>query len=174
VGYIGDSIVKGDGVIPFPTQTETLFARPSRRFINQGQNARQLSTITPTEIMVRDPNISIIAAGTNDLAISSATLAQLQGWISALAASVLGFGVRVVVGTILKSVNIAGANETTRAAYNAWLVAGGVAGVRVADPTVAPQLDDPNDLTYFSDGVHPTTAGAGVMATYYEPAQAGL
>ena len=174
VVYIGDSIVKGDGVTPFPTQTETLISRPSRRMANQGQNARQLSTITSTEILDAAPNVAVIAAGTNDLAISDATLGQLQGWIGALASALQAVGVLVVVGSILKNVNHDAGNETVRGQYNAWLLGGGVSGARIADPTVAAELDDTGNATYYSDGTHPTTAGAAVVATYYRTAQAGL
>lgn len=173
VVYIGDSIVLGPGVVPFCEQAESSIARPSRRWINRGINGRRLSAITSSEILDDKPNITIIAAGTNDIGGFSSTLSELQGWIVDLFDALAALGVRVVVGTILPR-GLAAPEEATRTGYNAWLVGGGLVGARVADPTVAVELQDPGDTDYYYDGLHPTTAGHAIMAPYYVAAQAGL
>lgn len=89
---------------------------------------------------------------------ASSMLTSLAGYVAARIAT----GWRPWVATVPPGLDITGAKETERLAYNA--------GIRSAYPTrllefaLATQLLDPTNLLYFyTDGVHITTAGKAVM-----------
>lgn len=68
-----------------------------------------------------------------------------------------------IVCTVPATTVITGGQETQRLAYNALLTSGTYTAGKingVADIASVPELLNPNDTTYFSDGLHWTGAGA--------------
>lgn len=57
-----------------------------------------------------------------------------------------------------------GAQETQRLLLNDLIRASSRYN-RVADLAAVPELQDPDDTTYYSDGTHPTAAGAALFAS---------
>src|SRR5690606_17387894 len=111
-------------------------------------------------------NVLIDIAGQSDL-LNSLTAEQLLVAAESYAADrrAAGFD-RIVVTTVPSMTDAWGwdANmEEQRVAYNDLLL-NSTAFDAVADIASIPELADPSDTTYFSDGLHPTPAGADLMA----------
>ena len=123
--------------------------------------------VDPQRISV--PNWLIAFAGTNGIILgghSAATeAADAATYLDARIAA--GWdATKIVVCTMLPRT---GDNDATRAAYNTALVsAANARGCKLArldlDATIGPDGADTN-LTYFSDGTHPTDAGHAIIAT---------
>jgi len=107
----------------------------------------------------------VVALGTNDLAVDHADLATLQGLFNALKTKLTAARYPIFAFTIpAAGSNITGADETTRAAYNAWLAV--QTGITVID--VAAALGDPTgagDANFEGDDLHMTDAGHEVVKT---------
>lgn len=69
----------------------------------------------------------------------------------------------VVAYTVPHSTGYTGPQETVRAALNAAILTS-THWDAVVDLAAIPSMQDASNLTYFSDGTHPTAAGALVMA----------
>lgn len=116
-----------------------------------------------------------VFGGTNDIAISGHTAAQVETSITTYANDVTTTGgADVVVFWTLLPRNVAGF-ETTRLTYNAWLRANfasiGPVGPAYylidigGDPTLGPLASCTNSQLS-ADGTHPTTFGYGIIAGY--------
>jgi lysophospholipase L1-like esterase len=118
------------------------------------------------------PKVLSVLAGTNDLGVAAPTSAAIIANLTAIYAQAKTAGSTVLACTItprnfdgaqtpLNAAQIAALNET-----NAWIRAQAGPQVKIVDWTVQLSTGDgvtPN-LTYFSDHVHPNSAGAVVMA----------
>lgn len=109
-------------------------------------------------------NIAITAGGINDLPSSSAATIEsaIQTWCTTRRAA----GFQVIVATIPPATSVSGANETKRAAINAWVVANWASWADgLCDLAADSRMQTPADTTYYlADGVHYTAAGHAVVA----------
>jgi hypothetical protein len=106
----------------------------------------------------------IIALGPNDLAVDHDSLATMQGNFNTLKAKLVAARYPIFAFTIPRAgANITGTDETTRAAYNAWLYT--VSGITVIDIDTA--LGDPTgagDANFEGDDLHLSDAGHDIVA----------
>jgi hypothetical protein len=132
-----------------------------------GHKLSVAATAPPTDVRddwhVLQP--CLIALGTNDLAVDHASLATLQGDFNTLKAKLVAARYPIFAFTIPRAgSNITGADETTRAAYNAWLyTVGGVTVIDIdtalGDPTGAGDANFEGDDLHLSDDGHDVVAG---------------
>lgn len=174
VVFVGDSITEG-------WKLEKSF--PGEPYINRG-----ISGQTTSQILVRfrqdvidlHPKVTLILAGTNDLAENTGptSLSQIEGNLASMAQLARANGIRVVLCSLLPTVHYAWHPEVPNpapriAALNRWLEAYAAKEHYVYVNYYA-ALKDPSgafrhDLT--PDGVHPLPAGYAIMAPL---AQAGI
>lgn len=143
-------------------------AAVSGQTIDQQQSTVYPYVIAPLYHPSRSRNVLIVAAGTNDMAAGNqdgpTTLAEYYAYCDQAQAA----GWRIVGATILKRIGTGhdAAFETARTYFNTNLLAGYVAKgyLAVADFGAIALMQNPADTAYFSDGIHPTTAGHALMA----------
>ena len=124
----------------------------------------------------RARNVLIMPIGTNDIATSGHTGAVTLADYYAFARNVIAEGWEPVACTILNR-NAGGFFNVEQPIFNTALRAGWAANgfVALADVQAIPQLANPLDLTYFSDGIHLTVTGQAIAEAVYEAAiQAAL
>lgn len=126
---------------------------------------------------------AFINLGANDLYVNHRTLSQLQADIAILANECIAAGITVTIPTLTPittgawaqadgSDQTVTADEATRLGYNAWLLAGGLPGVRILD--IAALVAIPGNLSkwragYTGDGLHPNNTGAAAAAVGHPP-----
>jgi len=123
------------------------------------------TVLAPFYTSSRARNVLVIAAGTNDIGNIGHTGALALADYYSFADAAKAVGWRIVVCTILNR-NAGAFFNTEQANFNVALRAGwvGKGYSALADVQAIPQLANPLDLTYFSDGIHPTIAGHALMA----------
>lgn len=184
----GDSITAGysSNTSPWPAQLESLMGGDWRHQ-NLGvvaQTIVSMASDATTQVNVMfNPNLSsnIVCAfgGTNDL-FFGATVATLQTNYQNYCAARQSAGFEVVAFTILprSEGGVPGTFEADRQTFNTWLranyatFADALADV-AADTTIGDSGDELN-TTYYQDRVHPTNAGAAIIAGIAQTAIAGL
>jgi len=174
VVFVGDSITEG-------WHLEKSF--PGKPYINRGisgQTSSQILVRFRQDVIDLHPKITVILAGTNDLAGNTgpATLTQIEGNLASMAQLARANGIGVVLCSLLPTVHYwwhpQVPNPAHRiAALNRWLQAYAAKEHYVYVNYYA-ALKDPSgalrhDLS--PDGVHPSPAGYAVMAPL---AQAGI
>ena len=105
----------------------------------------------------------IDVGGTTDVLVETVAadiLADAEAFWTARASAGWGF---IVAATITPSTLFNGTKETLRLATNTLIRASTVPDA-IADLAADPLLDDYTDTTYYSDGTHPTAAGATAIA----------
>lgn len=110
----------------------------------------------------------IMVGGTTDYGVGAAgaTVYANEG-IMANLAKASNPNIIVINTTTTPSVAISGTNETNRVAGNALTLADASNYFNaVVDLATKPELDDPNDTTYYSDGTHWKIAGCTAAAGY--------
>lgn len=185
----GDSITLGTSATTadvnyFNLAARRLGAAVSYRAIS-GQNTGAINTATPAAD-VPIPNgcrpVFIINTGTNDLANATGAEGTLRTNVSALAAKfrLAVPNCKIVLCAILPRTatfiggQTSGGFDTDRLAHNTWRA--GLVGTEVdayCDWTTDAAFDaaaDAANATFFSDQIHPTTAGHALMAKYLEAA----
>lgn len=173
-GYVldGDSITNGYGVTPtYPTQLATNTGLTTQ---NLGVSGRALQEMRNTFgsrgvgalFNATNRNTLVILGGINDIMNTAGmTAATLQTLITEYCAFARAAGFRVFVGTIGPVSGLEAAKETMRTTHNAWLRAN-FAGISngLVDFAQLSELTNPANATYYTDGLHLTAAGYGVMA----------
>lgn len=174
VVFVGDSITEG-------WHLEKSF--PGKPYINRGisgQTSSQILVRFRQDVIDLHPKVTVILAGTNDLAGNTgpATLTQIEGNLASMAQLARANGIGVVLCSLLPTVHYwwhpQVPNPAHRiAALNRWLQAYAAKEHYVYVNYYA-ALKDPSgalrhDLS--PDGVHPSPAGYAVMAPL---AQAGI
>jgi hypothetical protein len=131
--------------------------------------AQRAATVAArTDYHVRNAHTSVLTviSGQSDL-LGGMSADSLLATAEADASARLAAGFDAVVGVTIPSMIEAWEwtpdMEAERIAYNDLLMESDVFDV-VADIASIPELADPADTTYFSDGLHPTAAGADLMA----------
>lgn len=174
VVFVGDSITEG-------WHLEKSF--PGKPYINRGisgQTSSQILVRFRQDVIDLHPKVTVILAGTNDLAGNTgpATLTQIEGNLASMAQLARANGIGVALCSLLPTVHYwwhpQVPNPAHRiAALNRWLQAYAAKEHYVYVNYYA-ALKDPSgalrhDLS--PDGVHPSPAGYAVMAPL---AQAGI
>jgi hypothetical protein len=174
IAFEGDSISSVDvGTPPYPTLEMRALLRQGRIFAISGSKVSDMNnraaTIDALYKASRRRNILSILIGRNDLdADAPATfVANLKAYCLARRAT----GWKIVLKTILPSTE-SGFNALRNTA-NALIVADTSFYdhlVRLDQDTTIGQDSDASNLTYYSDGTHPTNAGCAIIASDEEPA----
>lgn len=102
-----------------------------------------------------------IMGGTNDIGFDGATDLTLRTYIQSYAAKARATGFKIYPITILSRNDASwnGTKEGYRAAFNSWLKANFASFADgVIDLDSVPESQDPSNLTYYQDGLHPTDA----------------
>lgn len=132
-----------------------------------------LPILQPFYSSARAKNIFVQAAGTNDMAAGALDGPTTLARDYALQDAALAAGFRTIGTTVLKRIGTGhdAAFETARSYKNTHLLAEyaarGYAGV--IDFGGIPEAQDPSNTTWFSDGIHPTTALHALMAQRAAP-----
>lgn len=173
--FDGDSLTSGFGVAAgsdYPAQTIPLLVSQDWAKVNFGAGSKTLATMVSSAAVDIDTIIDsgytnafvCLLGGINDLALgasAASVYANLQSYWSSRRAA----GYEVVAFTILPASAVSGGNETARLAVNALIRGDATKYDALADIAADARLQNTADLTYFqADGVHPTAAGAAVMA----------
>lgn len=127
------------------------------------QRATTIADRVYRQVVNGDPTILVDFAGQSDLATSvsaASLLATVEAQADACRAQ--GFAAYVIC-TVPPSTSYTAPQETQRVLYNAAVLASTKFDA-VADVAAIPQLADPADTTYYSDGLHFTVAGATLAA----------
>ena len=174
LGYVldGDSLTDGYGVSPsYPSQLATITGLP---ITNLGVSGRRLSEMdsswTSRNVAAlynaSGRNTLVVLGGANDLIHNSVLTAEnLQAWMTSYVGKAKAAGFRVLVGTIPPANDYTGGRETLRTGFNAWIRSNASAlGYTVADFAAIPSLANTFNATYYTDGLHLTAAGYGLLA----------
>jgi lysophospholipase L1-like esterase len=174
VVFVGDSITEG-----WPLQKSF----PGKPYINRGisgQTSSQILVRFRQDVIDLHPKVTVILAGTNDLAGNTgpASLAQIEGNLESMAQLARANGIGVVLCSLLPTVHYwwhpQVPNPAHRvAALNRWLQAYAAKEHYVYVNYYAAMKDAAGGLRHdlSPDGVHPSPAGYAVMAPL---AQAGI
>ena len=176
--FDGDSITNGGAGVSsefdwnYPLQLSRL-SSPNIRHINDGADGDQVQSNTnPTAVktwLTADANytnrIVIGLWGSNDIN-NSRTEAQVEAdidsWIASIQAHDAG---AILVGlTILPRTDFSAGEELIRVAVNNHIL-NTASFDHTVDVANATNLTDATNTTYYSDGVHPTDAGAAILAS---------
>lgn len=173
----GDSITAGYGLADPATQSwgaqlaPLLAARSCANGGHAGEYATNMVTRYPADIAPAYSKIghpvAILEIGTNDIASGLYTLAQTKGYVEAWGALAKAQGWLFGLCTVLDRTAILTVSKATfdanRALFNDY-----VRTVAPCDFYVDFDTDSrlllASNTTYYQDGVHPTAAGAAVMA----------
>lgn len=177
---VGDSITHGLNTTDNQGYAHKMLPSLTRAFSlvnlgipNQNQVDQTASTYTPY-IVANNRSVAFVFSGTNDLA-GGTTASALQTITNNLCTSLKAGGfTKVVVATVLpRATGFSGgvdadSFDTARNTYNTWIRAnyGTFADALcdfAADATMGPKTAA-NDVTYYSDQIHPTSAGHAILA----------
>lgn len=175
--FEGDSITSGLGLTgwqPYPMQVAQRYTDRMVSITNVATSGNTLATIATQAAVEVDPcydarkgnNITIIFAGTNDLALGS-TGASVYAALVSYGQARKAVGEKVVAVTCLPRTNagIDAGFETQRLIYNASIRSGWTSfSDAMADLNTDSRLQNSNDGTYFQDQIHPNAVGAGILA----------
>jgi lysophospholipase L1-like esterase len=172
---VGDSI----SVLPlgtsWPTQAQTDLTA-AWQIVNFGRSGSLTSDFaTGLPSMTRPPtghpkDVAVVLIGRNDC--GSAAAATIFANLSTIWATVRADGRKVIACSVFASNGI---NNTTRTDLNVLIAAASAQWDTFVDLAADARLATYTNLTYFqADGIHPTTAGATVIASLIEPAVLGV
>lgn len=191
----GDSITAGQGLSAankYPAQMQALLGN-TWQIDNTGVSGQTVAQMQSTRTDVdafysgsNTRNVVVCGGGTNDLYFN-ASAATLETRIQDYCASCKSQGFEVYVWTLLPRGDFPGTStlpgadaaaqetefEVRRTAYNTWLrssyasFADGICDL-AADSTIGEDGDE-DSATYYQDTVHPTTAGATIIAGIVAP-----
>lgn len=155
------------GVTSYPAQTMAGRSVPWVNAAVSGQSFTTLATTAAirTDYLVKqaDSTVLVLCGGTSDI-LDGDSAATVASDMAAYASARRSAGVdRVIATTITGNTAFTGPQESVRVAANALILADATYDA-VVDLASVPELDDPADVTYYSDGLHWTTAGATAAA----------
>ena len=143
-----------------------------------GQQTSQMVSRFAADITAKHPALVSILAGANDIgAVSNPDAAAITNNLQSMVSAATADGSKVILCTLLPrnktpGVPLDSGQVTALNSVNAWIRTRAVAGsVWVADWTVQMSVGDgvtPNS-SYFTDDLHPNSAGYEVMASVYTP-----
>jgi len=114
-------------------------------------------------------NVFVMTAGHNDIAADKTADYIWNNILNNITTPALNAGYTVIIGTVLNSTGFTGQRAVVQADVNNRIRTLLPAGATYVDFQAIPQMADPNNTTYFGDGVHPTDAGLLLMANLVYP-----
>jgi acyl-CoA thioesterase I len=170
VVFMGDSITQGWNLHNY---------FPGKPYINRGisgQTTPQMLVRFRQDVIDLKPKVVVILGGTNDLAENTGpmTLEQTEGNLMSMAQLATANGIRVVVCSVLPSINFGwhpGLHPAPKiAALNKWIKAHAAENGYVYVDYYSAMKDATGGLppALSKDGVHPLPAGFAVMAPLAE------
>jgi lysophospholipase L1-like esterase len=183
--------------------TKSLYSTKPVRHVNYAvagytiaQSQSQYTTYVPALYSAgRSSNVYVAGVGTNSLYFTSSgvTVAQAFTQYVSLCQTARAAGWKVVAATILPrsdtQASVSPTFEADRQSFNAAVLSTALSGgtvfgstySRFADAVADPASDSTigqqgqsDNTTYYQDKVHPTAAGAAILANYYATAIQGL
>lgn len=191
--FEGDSITAGSGLgagESYPLQTQAALGLTPvyweySNVSTSGHTLVQMTADAAAQVdasysVANDHNVLVIFGGTNDIATAgddgATAYATLESYC--LARKAVGWTV-VVVSMLPRTAGITGSPPggfaVNRTAFNNSLLANWPTFAdALADAGNDATLADPTDTTYYQDQIHPTAAGATIIAGYVTAAIEGL
>jgi lysophospholipase L1-like esterase len=168
----GNSLTAGQGGTPYPKQLLSLLGGTYQvqNFGVGGQTTEDMIADAATQIDSNPKSVLIAWEGGNDIIVDGADLATLQSrwntYFSARKAAGWGVGAsKLVAMTITPRTVFTAPQNALVAQFNDWLRSNYTTyATHLVDLAADTRLDDPNDATYYDDGIHMTTAGYAVVA----------
>ena len=178
----GDSLTNGAGATSlayaYPTQLRGLIGRTLANAWSAGYNGAtisQMDTVAAAAVDLNNPNTIVFWGGTNNVGLSSQTavtaFSQLVTYCTNRRASLPS--ARLFVCTLRPSTTLPASNpanyDVQAPLFNSMIVAdsrftSGALANGIVRVDQIPQLQDPNDTTYTTDGLHLTNAGYALVA----------
>jgi lysophospholipase L1-like esterase len=120
--------------------------------------------------------VAVVLAGANDLIATTDSGAVIYSRIVQVCSSLRRYGCgTIIVCTVTASTSITGGRETARQELNALILSRSGVDFSVASNIAArTNLSNPNNATYYADGLHPTDAGYVEIATGIDASLAAL
>ena len=193
--FHGDSITRGFGVpvgSDYPAQTISILGIEKYSWLNYGVDGQTMLQMIANAPALVDPQFAAgyrykltAFAGTNDIALSGVTGTVAYNRNVTYGTARKGVGWKLILIDMLPR-NQSGF-EAERTTFNGLLAAdfptnvssifytGGAYAdvlIRISLDTDMGQAGDELDLTWYSDGIHPTAAGDAKIAAYVAAAQA--
>lgn len=175
VVFDGDSITTGLGVAAgsdFPSQTVPLLTEPDWLKVNVAAGGRTVATMVSQAARIVDSaydaqytnKIVCEQGGINDV-FGGASAATVYSNLLTYWAARQAKGYKVVACTVLPASTVTGGAETARTDLNTSIRGDATKYDALADIANDARLQNTANTTYFqADGVHPTAAGAAVIA----------
>jgi lysophospholipase L1-like esterase len=177
---VGDSLTGGTGGTPYPTQLLAGYAANEWDVVNVGVAGRTVADmvsafaadVSAYANALRPEQAAVMWGGTNDVNAgeSAATVeARIDSWCALARAE----GLSIILGTIIARSDFDAGEVTIQGTLNTWLRGAGPDCDGVADFQANAAFDDQADTanaTYYSDGIHLTTTGYGVIKGIAETA----
>jgi lysophospholipase L1-like esterase len=169
----GDSITAGftPGATPYPLQMEAKIGF-NNIVENQGVSGATIANVVASQCPTADTyatqayagrSIFIGFCGTNDINAASSGATAYAAYAAMFAARP---HLKKVAVTMLKRTDFDDGEETQRQAFNTLVRANwSTFADAIAEPDLVTELSDPTNVTYFSDGVHLSTAGYDFLST---------
>ncbi|MEI9939932.1 MAG: SGNH/GDSL hydrolase family protein [Pseudomonadota bacterium] len=193
VAIVGDSIANGDQVPGWQTWSFTMLAdlaqtHPDVQLLNNASNGAGIpkvknsdytEAVLPWYSAMREKNILIVAAGTNDIAGGGDVQDVLDRYYGLLDAA-RATGWKTVACTVLPRSDLGTGSplaklQADRLTFNADVVQNYASHAdALADVAAISAMGDSNNTTYYSDKIHPTAVGHALLEPVYRAAVAGL
>lgn len=151
--YRGDEVAVGG--TPYINRAGTAAKRTDSKMPLNGDTCLLLDNGGQTDIYQLGMNLT-----------AAQTIADMESYWNARFTAGADY---IIVATVTKSTVYDADGETQRQALNTAILASSVPDA-VVDLASLPHAADPNDTTYFYDGLHPTAAFAAEIATGYKNA----
>lgn len=165
----GDSLSVDDLSPPrlqWPIQLSTLLG-PGFDFTNYAHSGDTVQGISQDIEATFDPlrtTYFTLWAGTNDLNVASPSAAGIYANLSFCWGVMVANSAMVIAFTITPRTIFDATQETARQSLNSMIRGDSSLYYALCDVAAIPELQDPSDATYYSDGTHLTTAGNAVVA----------
>lgn len=165
----GDSISTNyQGVLGWPDQLKQITGLANTNRATPNDTASNMDSGFATDVApyfsALNADTLLLLAGINDIG-ASVTAAQLQAYITSMAAKARAAGFKTFLGTLLYSANASGPQTAQIDLFNAWLrVNAASIATGLLDFNALPAFQNSGDTGIFYDGTHITSFGLGDMA----------
>jgi lysophospholipase L1-like esterase len=180
--FDGNSLTRDVGVVnTYPAQTMALLGLAPASYVNLGipafttplMSAR--AAVDARFSIDHQRLIDVAWEGRNDIVLNGASAATAYANLVSYCQARRAAGLRVVIVTLLPSTaGVPGTYEADRQTVNGLLRANWPAFADaladVGNDPVIGQATSPNNLTYYTDGIHMTETGYGIVASIVAPA----
>jgi hypothetical protein len=134
-----------------------------------GARLADIITDFPTQVLPlfdarRERNIILLRIGTNDI-LDSSSAAYILAGITTYCGMAIAAGFKIIVGTITTATvaHYTAPMQTVRGTVNSGILSNSIGATAIWDVAALPQLADPTDLTWYTDGLHCITASSNSL-----------